>query len=262
MEHNFFTPGNYYYNGVGHVTVDYADILANGFTGVIERVKAELGKLSPGDADYAERHSFLEAVLICCEAVGVYAARYAAESYAQSRRETNPVRKKELERISENCARVPMRGARDFYEACQSFWFVQMLLQIESSGHSISPGRFDRYMLPYYEKSMKSGMPREFAQELMDCIWVKLNDLNKARDAVSAEGFAGYSLFQNLIAGGQTPGRQRFHKRPLFHVHICHKARHAPPAVVLCQSVERLAARLSHKSRRAYPNRRRTPGVL
>ncbi len=205
MEHNFFTPGNYYYNGVGHVTVDYADILANGFTGVIERVKAELGKLSPGDADYAERHSFLEAVLICCEAVGVYAARYAAESYAQSRRETNPVRKKELERISENCARVPMRGARDFYEACQSFWFVQMLLQIESSGHSISPGRFDRYMLPYYEKSMKSGMTREFAQELMDCIWVKLNDLNKARDAVSAEGFAGYSLFQNLIAGGQTP---------------------------------------------------------
>jgi hypothetical protein len=44
---------------------------------------------------------------------------------------------------------------------------------------------------------------REEAQELIDCIWVKLNDLNKVRDADSAEGFAGYSLFQNLIVGGQ-----------------------------------------------------------
>ena len=59
-------------------------------------------------------------------------------------------------------------------------------------------------MYPYYKKDLDSGrLTREFAQELMDCIWVKLNDLNKCRDAASAEGFAGYSLFQNLIAGGQ-----------------------------------------------------------
>ena len=96
------------------------------------------------------------------------------------------------------------KGANGFYEACQSFWFVQQLLQIESSGHSISPGRFDQYMYPYYKKDLDSGkITRAQAQELMDCIWVKLNDLNKCRDAASAEGFAGYSLFQNLIAGGQ-----------------------------------------------------------
>ena len=75
---------------------------------------------------------------------------------------------------------------------------------MESSGHSISPGRFDQYMYPYYKADMDRGIiTREFAQELLDCIWVKLNDLNKCRDAVSAEGFAGYSLFQNLIVGGQ-----------------------------------------------------------
>jgi len=79
-----------------------------------------------------------------------------------------------------------------------------MLLQIESSGHSISPGRFDQYMYPYYEADIKSGaINKEEAQELIDCIWVKLNELNKVRDAGSAEGFAGYGLFQNLIAGGQ-----------------------------------------------------------
>ena len=60
-------------------------------------------------------------------------------------------------------------------------------------------------MYPYYEKDLKEGsLTREYAQELIDCIWVKLNDLNKCRDAASAEGFAGYSLFQNLIVGGQT----------------------------------------------------------
>ncbi|MCI8694569.1 MAG: glycyl radical protein, partial [Lachnospiraceae bacterium] len=64
--------------------------------------------------------------------------------------------------------------------------------------------RFDQYMYPYYKKDLEAGrLSREFAQELIDCIWVKLNDLNKCRDAASAEGFAGYSLFQNLIVGGQ-----------------------------------------------------------
>ena len=59
-------------------------------------------------------------------------------------------------------------------------------------------------MFPYYKKDLDSGaITREYAQELIDCIWIKLNDLNKCRDAVSAEGFAGYSLFQNLIVGGQ-----------------------------------------------------------
>ena len=79
-----------------------------------------------------------------------------------------------------------------------------MLLQTESSGHSISPGRFDQYMYPYFEADLQKGaITREFAQELIDCIWVKLNDLSKVRDAASAEGFAGYSMFQNLIVGGQ-----------------------------------------------------------
>ncbi|MBS7297861.1 MAG: glycyl radical protein, partial [Eubacteriales bacterium] len=105
---------------------------------------------------------------------------------------------------AQNCDRVPAKGATSFYEACQSFWFVQMLLQMESSGHSISPGRFDQYMYPYYIKDIESGkMTREQAQELIDCVWVKLNSLNKCRDALSAEGFAGYSMFQNLIVGGQ-----------------------------------------------------------
>lgn len=204
MEHNIFTPGNYFYNGVGHVTVQYEKVLAIGYEGIMAEVEAEMKKCNVGDGDYAKRSHFYEAVLISCRAVIEYANRYAelAKKEAATCRETG--RKAELLKIAENCSRVPAKGASNFYEACQSFWFVQQLLQIESSGHSISPGRFDQYMYPYYKKDMDEGLlTREFAQELMDCIWVKLNDLNKCRDAASAEGFAGYSLFQNLIAGGQ-----------------------------------------------------------
>ena len=199
-----FTPGNYFYNGVGHVTVKYGEVLEIGFSGIRAKAEAELAKLSLADGDYQKRSRFLEAVMISCDAAVTYARRYAKLALEEAEKCTDPVRKMELLVIAQNCANVPEKGANGFYEACQSFWFVQQLLQIESSGHSISPGRFDQYMYPYYKKDLDSGkITLAQAQELMDCIWVKLNDLNKCRDAASAEGFAGYSLFQNLIAGGQ-----------------------------------------------------------
>ena len=204
IEHNIFTPGNYFYNGVGHVTVKYEEVLAIGYEGIMAKAQAELDKCQVGDGDYARRSHFLNAVILSCQAVIEYAQRYAALAEKMAAECNDPVRRNELEVIALNCSRVPAKGAGSFYEACQSFWFVQQLIQLESSGHSISPGRFDQYMYPYYKRDLDNGnITREFAQELMDCIWVKLNDLNKCRDAASAEGFAGYSLFQNLIAGGQ-----------------------------------------------------------
>ncbi len=204
IEHNIFTPGNYFYNGVGHVTVQYDKVLKMGYEGIIREAEEELAKCGPGDADYGSRSQFLKAVVVSCRAVIRYAARYAALAEKEAASCGDPARKQELLLIASNCRQVPAKGASSFYEACQSFWFVQQLLQLESSGHSISPGRFDQYMYPYYKKDLEEKkLSREFAQELLDCIWVKLNDLNKCRDAASAEGFAGYSLFQNLIVGGQ-----------------------------------------------------------
>ena len=193
IEHNIFTPGNYFYNGVGHVTVKYWEVLETGFEGIMEKAQKELDGCSVGDGNYARKSHFLEAVILSCKAVIDYAGRYAKLAQEMAAQTSDPVRKQELFVIAENCSRVPAKGAQNFYEACQSFWFVQQLLQMESSGHSISPGRFDQYMYPYYKKDMEAGtITREFAQELIKC-----------RDAASAEGFAGYSLFQNLIAGGQ-----------------------------------------------------------
>ena len=204
IDHNIFTPGNYFYNGVGHVTVQYEKVLEIGYEGIIEEVQNEWKKYGPGDEDYVKRSHFYEAVIISCRAVINYARRYAELARQQASSCGDTVRRQELLLIAQNCENVPARGAAGFYEACQSFWFVQQLIQIESSGHSISPGRFDQYMYPYYKEDVDKGrISHAFAQELLDCIWVKLNDLNKCRDAASAEGFAGYSLFQNLIVGGQ-----------------------------------------------------------
>jgi len=209
MEHNMFTPGNYFYNGVGHITVQYWKVMEIGLEGIIREAAAEKATVKPGDVDFARKSTFLDAVIISCNAVITYAERYAALAKEMAAKEFKADRKKELLEIAEVCSNVPRHGSKNFREACQTFWFLQQVLQIESSGHSISAGRFDQYMYPYYEKSINDGtMTRDEAQELIDCIWVKYNDLNKCRDAASAEGFAGYSLFQNLIVGGQDANGQ------------------------------------------------------
>ena len=204
VEHAVFTPGNYFYNGIGHVCVDYGKVMKIGYRGIIAETEAALNKLDVSDGDYVAKSNFLYAVIESCEAVIEYARRYSALAKELAAKEKCPIRKRELEVIARNCARVPEFPATSFYEACQTFWFIQLLLQVESSGHSISPGRFDQYMYPYFKKDIdEKKITYEQAQELLDCIWVKFNDINKVRDAASADGFAGYGMFQNLIVGGQ-----------------------------------------------------------
>ncbi len=204
IEHNVFTPGNYFYNGIGHVTVNYGLVLEIGFDGIIKKAKKEIANIDITKGNAIEKRTFLEAVIESCEGAIIFAQRYSALAYEMAEKTTDPARREELKKIGKICSRVPEFGAESFYEACQSFWFVQMMIQTESNGHSVSPGRFDVYMYPYYKKDIKNGnITREFAQELIDCVWIKLNSFTKIRDAASAEGFAGYSLFQNLIAGGQ-----------------------------------------------------------
>ena len=204
LNHGIFTVGNYFYNGVGHINVDYPKVINKGLEGVIAETRAAMSKLYIGDGEYQQKKQFHEAVIESCEAVIAYAHRYADLARKEAAYCADPARRAELLQIAENCTQVPGKPARTFYEACQAFWFVQQLLQCESSGHSISPGRFDQYMYPHFKRDLDAGrITHAQAQEYLDCIWVKLNDLNKVRDAASAEGFAGYGLFQNLIVGGQ-----------------------------------------------------------
>ncbi|KAA5607056.1 glycyl radical protein [Roseospira marina] len=197
-----FTVGNYYFGGVGHVCVDYGKVLTKGFRGIIADVVQAMEAMDLNDPSYIKKQQFYNALIITYTAGINFAHRYAAKAQELAQAESNPSRKAELEQIAKNCARVPEFPATTFWEACQAFWFVQSMLQIESSGHSISPGRFDQYMYPFLKAD--TTISRNFAQELVDCIWIKLNDVNKTRDEVSAQAFAGYAVFQNLCVGGQT----------------------------------------------------------
>ena len=88
------------------------------------KAQAELDHCNVGDGDYARKSHFLEAVILSCQAVMDYAARYAKLAQEMADQTSDPVRKQELLIISANCSRVPAKGAQSFYEACQSFWFV------------------------------------------------------------------------------------------------------------------------------------------
>ena len=195
-----FTVGNYFYGGIGHVCVDYGKVIKKGFTGIIEEAVAAMQKLKNDDPEFAKKHQFYQAVIISYNAAINFAHRYADKARELAATCPDPTRKQELLVIASNCDHVPQFGARNFYEACQAFWFVQCMIQIEANGHSISPGRFDTYMWDAYKED--KNISKEFAQELIDCIWIKLNDVNKTRDEVSAQAFAGYAVFQNLGVGG------------------------------------------------------------
>ena len=118
--------------------------------------------------------------------------------------ETNEKRKEELLTIAQNCRRVPEYPASSFHEAIQSVWFLHLILQIESSGHSLSFGRFDQFMYPYYKKDMDEGvLTEEQALELVENLWLKTFTINKIRSNSHTKFSAGSPLYQNVCIGGQ-----------------------------------------------------------
>ncbi len=198
-----FTVGNYFFNGVGHISVDYGQVLAVGLEGIIAEAEAEMARLDVTDPDQLKKMHFLRAVVIANKAVIKFAERFAKEAERLAATEKNRERKAELEEIARICYKVPANPAETFWEALQSFWFVQLTIQLESNGHSISPMRFDQYMYPYYRAS-EDKMSMEDLQELLDLLWIKFNEINKVRDEGSTKAFGGYPMFQNLIVGGLT----------------------------------------------------------
>ncbi len=229
MAAGVFDPGNYYFGGIGHVCVDYGKVLKEGFRGIIMEVAEAMQKLDLMDPKYIKKRQFYEALIITYNAAINFAHRYAKKAHEMADAESNGTRKAELLQIAKNCERVPENGATNFYEALQSFWFVQFILQIESSGHSVSPGRFDQYMYPYFAND--KSISKEFAQELLDCLWVKFNDLNKTRDKISAQAFAGFTVFQNIGAGGQNEdGEDATNEMSYMMIEACGEVRMPAPS--------------------------------
>lgn len=190
-------------SGDAHLAVDYRGLLEKGLNSYRGRAEEELNKLDMTEPDSLEKSWFYKAVCIVLDGVKTFSLRYAtlAEEEAQK---ASPERAEELLELARICRKVPMEPAETFHEALQSLWLVHLVLQIESNGHSLSFGRFDQYMYPYYQASCKAGMTREQACELLENLWMKTLTINKIRSAGHSKTAAGNPMYQNVTIGGQT----------------------------------------------------------
>ena len=191
-------------SGDAHLAVDYRLVLEKGLNDVAHRTREELEKLNLADFAGMKKSFFYRAVLLVVDAVACFAGRFAqlAEEEAEK---AEPQRAAELREIARICRKVPMEPAETFHEALQSVWFVHLILQIESNGHSLSFGRLDQFCYPYYQKSRDAGMTAEQAEELLENLWIKVLSLNKIRSWGHSRFAAGSPLYQNVTIGGMKP---------------------------------------------------------
>ncbi len=191
-------------SGDAHLAVDYQSVLQLGLNHYRERVKKKLEALDYTDLGSLKSSYFYHAILIVIDAVATYASRYAALARELAEKASEP-RKSELLEIARICSKVPMQPAESFPEAIQSVWFIHLILQIESNGHSLSFGRFDQYMYPYYKNSNLSD---EACMELLENLWLKSLTINKIRSNGHSKYAAGSPMYQNITIGGQTTTRE------------------------------------------------------
>lgn len=195
--------------GDAHLAVNYGRLLSEGLKGYEERAKKLRRELDLTDPESIDKQVFYKAVLTVIEAVHGFALRYSELAAQMAERETDSKRKEELLEMSRICGKVPYEPADSFWEAVQSVWFIQLILQIESNGHSLSYGRFDQYMYPYYKKDMDHGrMTKEGVLELLTCLWIKTLTVNKVRSQAHTLSSAGSPMYQNVTIGGQTTDKR------------------------------------------------------
>lgn len=195
--------------GDAHLAVNYERILKEGLRGYEKRVKECKATLDLTNPDNIDKYCFYNAVLIVLEAVRNFANRYSVLAKDLAEKELNQERKVELLEISRICSKVPYEPAETFQEAVQSVWFIQLILQIESNGHSLSYGRFDQYMYPYYDRDIKNGtIKKSEALELLTCLWIKTLTINKVRSQAHTLSSAGSPMYQNVTIAGQTTDKK------------------------------------------------------
>ena len=195
--------------GDAHLAVNYERILTEGLKGYEERTKKLKAALDFTKPESIDKNVFYKAVLIVIDAVHTFANRYSKLAQDMALAEKDAKRKEELLEISRICAKVPYEPASSFREAVQAVWFIQLILQIESNGHSLSYGRFDQYMYPYYKKDMENdSLTEESALELLTCLWIKTLTVNKVRSQAHTLSSAGSPMYQNVTIGGQTTDKK------------------------------------------------------
>lgn len=202
---NVFTVEGRLANGAGHILPDYEEVIKFGLKKKRQMALENLEKLEYQSNDDFHRMNFWKATIMVIDGTMGFAKRYADLARKLAEEETDNKRKMELEKIGEICDWVPGNPSRNFWEAVQSFWFVHLICHIETDGISISPGRFDQYMYPYYKKGLKEKtLSKEKTQEIVGCLWLKFNEIVELFPEKWAYYVSGFPMGQNLIIGGLT----------------------------------------------------------
>ncbi len=192
-------------SGDGHTIPDYEKIIKKGINEILRETQEKIESLDVSDPEDLRKLAFYQAVIISNKAVINFAKRYAEKAKQLAKVESDEKRKEELLKISDICSHVPANPARNFYEAIQTMLFVNVPIQVENNGHSISFGRVDQYLYPYFKKDVEEGiLTFDTAFKLLGCLWLKVTELAKLRDWENTVAFVGNPLFQNLTIGGQT----------------------------------------------------------
>lgn len=196
-------------SGDAHIAVDYGRIMRQGLKEYKQRTLACKNALDLTDFHNMSKYHFYEAILIVIEAIQTFTKRYSDLARSLMKQESNETRKQELELIANTCLKVPYEPAASFYDAVQSMWFIHLILQIESNGHSLSYGRMDQYLYEFLDHDLKNGIIDENqAVELLTNLWLKTFTINKVRSWSHTQFSAGSPLYQNVTVGGQTPDKK------------------------------------------------------
>ncbi len=189
----------------GHLIPDYPSVLKLGFSGIKADLQAKYDALSPSDQS-GKKSAQLRAMIASCDMPVELAKKYAALCGELAAKEADSARKAELLAMQKNLERVPSEPATDFYEALQSLWLTHMLVLTDENypGAGVSFGRIDQYLLPYWQESVKRGMDREFAKEILKCFWMHCNFAYDAMIQTGNQGItAGYGQLFNISGMGK-----------------------------------------------------------
>ncbi|WP_370549244.1 formate C-acetyltransferase/glycerol dehydratase family glycyl radical enzyme [Edwardsiella tarda] len=192
-------------SGDAHLAVNYPLLLEIGLDGLRERVAARRRRLDLTRLDDLHGEQFLKAVDITLNAVSEHCLRFADLARRMAADEPRAERRGELLTLATNCEHIAHRPPQTFWQALQLCYFIQLLLQIESNGHSVSFGRMDQYLYPWYRRDveLEQTLSREQAIELLQSCWLKLLEINKIRSGTHSKASAGSPLYQNVTIGGQ-----------------------------------------------------------
>lgn len=185
---------------------DYGKVIRRGFMDIRKEARERLDALDPNSpADYHEKRPFLESVIIASDAIMLWARRHAEKAEEMASVEKDPERRAELLLIAENCRQVPAYPAKNFHQAVQSQYFVQMFSRLEQrTGTTISNGRMDQYLYPLYKQDRDNGTLTESgAMELLECVWCGMAQFIEMY--ISAQGTSfnqGYAHWEAVTIGG------------------------------------------------------------